>query len=72
MQGISCLAEELLSSQEGLCSVGFVGWLVGWLVGRSVGWSVGLSVGRSVGWQGTYRISSPFWSSHNPCEGTET
>jgi hypothetical protein len=28
MRGISGLAEDLLVSQEGLCSVEFVGWLV--------------------------------------------
>jgi hypothetical protein len=33
MQGISWLAEELLASQEGLCSVELVGWLAGWLAG---------------------------------------
>jgi hypothetical protein len=35
---ISLIAEQLLASQEGLCSVELVGWLVaflvGWLVGR--------------------------------------
>ena len=45
MPGISWLAEELLASQEGLCSVEFVGWLFGWLraylVSCLVGWLVG-------------------------------
>ena len=38
MRGISWLAEELLASQEGLCTLGrvgldLVGWLVGWFHG---------------------------------------
>jgi hypothetical protein len=35
--GISLLAERLLASQEGLCSmelfVCLIGWFIGWLVG---------------------------------------
>ena len=33
MQGIPGLAEDLLSSEEGHCSVELVGWLDGWLLG---------------------------------------
>jgi hypothetical protein len=32
MRGISSLAVDLLASQEGLCRMGLVGWLVGWFV----------------------------------------
>jgi TctA family transporter len=39
MQGISCLAEELLTIQEGFL-LHEVGWLVGWFVGSLVGQSV--------------------------------
>jgi hypothetical protein len=33
IQGISWLTEDLLASQDGLCSMELVGWLVDWLVG---------------------------------------
>jgi hypothetical protein len=42
IRGISFLAEELQASQEGLCCMGLVGWLVG-LVG-SFGGLIGLVV----------------------------
>ena len=30
---VSRLGEDMLASQKGLCTMGFVSWLVGWLVG---------------------------------------
>jgi len=30
--GISCIAENLLATEEGLCCMEFFGWLIGWLV----------------------------------------
>ena len=33
IRGISWVAEDLLVSEKGLCSMELVGWLVGWLVG---------------------------------------
>ena len=33
MREISLLVEDLLASQEGICSINLVVWLVGWLVG---------------------------------------
>jgi hypothetical protein len=58
MWGITCVAEDLLVSQEGWCSMVLDGWMDGWMDGRSgqVGsgpvWfgSVGWLVGWLVGW----------------------
>ena len=65
MWGISSLVEELLASQEGLCSMG-VSQLVSWFVGWTVGWSVGLFDGQSLfglvwlGWLVISRIEPSF------------
>ena len=44
MWRISSLVEDLLASQQGLCSMGvsqLVNWFVGWSVGQSLVWLVG-------------------------------
>jgi len=48
MQGISCIAKDLLASQEGLCSMELVSQSVSQLVKRSVNQSVSYLVGWSV------------------------
>jgi hypothetical protein len=48
MRGISRLAEELLASQEGLCSMELSGWLFGLSVSQSVNYVVSYLVSQSV------------------------